>query len=316
MRSAAASAERGHPSFIDPEEFAVRLLLLLALSMLTACHSLPPLPDWQSPEGREHADLGTIADLRSGETLTPGQLVARLAEADRLLIGERHDNPDHHALQLWLLQALAERRASGSLLLEMLTPEQQVRVDAARADMREGRAPDDLPAALAWQDGWDWQLYGPLVRHALAQPYPLLHANLGREEIAAIYRAAPQLQGRASGAAAVRDALLAQIEVSHCGMLPASQLPAMLAVQQQRDRRMAERVQAAPKPAMLLAGAFHVRRDLGVPLHLEDLSAGAAQVLMLAEVGERVSAEQADFVWYTPAQQAQDHCEQLRTRRP
>ncbi len=294
----------------------MRLLLLLVLSLLAACHSLPELPEWQSPEGREHADLGSIVDLRSGATLTPGQLLARLENAERLLVGERHDNPDHHALQLWLLQALAERRAQGSLLLEMLTPEQQARVDTVRADVREGRMADDLPAALAWQDGWDWQLYGPLVRHALAQSYPLLYANLGREDITALYRAARQVNGRASGASAVRDALRAQIRASHCDMLPESQLPAMLAVQQQRDRRMAERLQAAPKPAMLLAGAFHVRRDLGVPLHLEDLSAGAAQVLVLAEVGERVSVEQADFVWYTPAQKEQDHCEQLRMRKP
>jgi uncharacterized iron-regulated protein len=63
---------------------------------------------------------------------------------------------------------------------------------------------------------------------------------------------------------------------------------------------------------MLLAGAFHVRRDLGVPLHIEDLSGKSVAVLMLAEVGETVSAAQADYAWYTPAQPEQDHCEQLR----
>src|SRR5690606_40000804 len=65
------------------------------------------------------------------------------------------------------------------------------------------------------------------------------------------------------------EALQEQIRVSHCQMLPEAHLPAMLAVQQQRDRRMAQQLIAAPKPAMLLAGAFHVRRDLGVPLHLQ-----------------------------------------------
>ena len=63
---------------------------------------------------------------------------------------------------------------------------------------------------------------------------------------------------------------------------------------------------------MLLAGAYHVRRDLGVPLHIEDLSGKSVAVLMLAEVGETVSAAQADYVWYTPGQPEQDHCEQLR----
>jgi len=278
--------------------FIVRILVLLVLGLLTACHSLPPLPEWQSPEGREHPKLGLIVDLRSDAVLTPAQLVAELQAQDRLLVGERHDNPDHHALQLWLLRALAEERPQGSLLLEMLDPQQQALVDAVRREVREGRAPADLPEALGWQGGWDWAQYGALVSHALAQPYPLLHANLGRDEIMSIYRAAPSLQGRKSAAAAVSEALLAQIEVSHCGMLPASQLPAMLAVQQQRDRRMAERTLAAAEPAMLL--------------HIEDLSGKSVAVLMLAEVGETVSAAQADYVWYTPAQPEQDHCEQLR----
>ena len=290
----------------------MRIALFLILGLLAGCQALPPMPEWQSPEGRQHPDLGMIVDLHRNAVIAPAELVARLQDFDGLLVGERHDNPDHHALQLWLMQALAQARPQGSLLLEMLEPEQQARVDAVRRDLADGLVNADLPKALAWQKGWDWDLYGPLVRYALIEPYPLLHANLGREEIMSIYRAAPALQGHVSNADVVRDALLAQIEVSHCGMLPASQLPAMLAVQQQRDRRMAEQMMAAPKPAMLLAGAFHVRRDLGVPLHIEDLKGAPVGVLIFAEVGENVSAAQADYVWYTPAQPEQDHCEQLR----
>ena len=287
----------------------MRILLLCCLALLAACHSLPPLPAWQSPEGRTHADLGVIRDLRTGERLTPAQLVERLAGAERLLIGEQHDNPDHHSLQLWLLQALGQRRTPGSLLLEMLEPGQQARVDAVRGAAMRGDWPADLPQALAWQRGWDWQQYAGLVRHALAQPEPLLAANLARAEIGQIYRSVPVLPEGGATAPAVRTQLLEQIREGHCGLLPESQLPAMLAVQQQRDRRMAERLLAAPTPAILLAGAFHVRRDLGVPLHLADLgAAGGLQVLQLAEVGRPVAATQADFVWYTPAQPVRDYC--------
>ncbi len=287
----------------------MRILLLCCLALLAACHSLPPLPAWQSPEGRGHADLGVIRDLRTGERLTPAQLVERLAGAERLLIGEQHDNPDHHALQLWLLQALGQRRTPGSLLLEMLEPGQQARVDAVRGAVMRGDWPADLPQALAWQRGWDWQQYAGLVRHALAQPEPLLAANLDRAEVGQIYRSLPVLRGEAATAPAVRVQLLEQIREAHCGLLPESQLPAMLAVQQQRDRRMAERLLAAPTPAILLAGAFHVRRDLGVPLHLADLeAAGGLQVLQLAEVGRPVAVNQADFVWYTPTQPVRDYC--------
>ena len=119
---------------------------------------------------------------------------------------------------------------------------------------------------------------------------------------------------RLSNAAAVRQALLAQIRESHCQLLPESQLPAMLAVQQQRDRRMAEALLAAAQPAMLLAGAYHVRRDVGVPLHLADLGGPAARVLILTEAGREVTAEQADYVWYSAAVEEQDYCASLRQR--
>lgn len=294
----------------------MRTLWLSVLLLLAACQSqstLAPVPQWQSPGGREHAELGQIIDLRSGTHLTPEQLVTRLATAPRVLVGEQHDNPDHHALQLWLLHALEARRPQGSLLLEMLAASQQPQVDDVKQQLREGLQIADLPKALEWSNGWPWALYGPIVHHGLAQDYPLRAANLDRAEIMAIYRQQPLLQGKASTAAAVQEPLLAQIRESHCDKLPVSQLPAMLAVQQQRDRRMAEQLLQAPVPAMLLAGAYHVRHDLGVPLHLSDLGApDSAQVLILSEVGKPVTAEQADYVWYTAALPPEDHCAQFR----
>lgn len=293
----------------------MRLLLLLVIASLAACQSAPPLPEWQSPEARQHADLGVIRDLRSGATLTPQQLLERLAEAPRVLVGEQHDNPDHHALQLWLLQALEGRRTQGSLLLEMLNPDQQAKVDGVHARIRSGAGEGGLESTLAWQKNWDWSMYGPIVRHALAQPYPLLAANLDRSEIMRIYGEQPTLSGAASTTAKVQEALREQIRESHCGLLPESQFPAMLAVQQQRDRRMAERLLAAPQPALLFAGAFHVRRDLGVPLHLADLGAGeGSAVLILAEAGKTVEPGSADYAWYTAALPAKDHCAELRAR--
>ena len=283
---------------------------LIVLLLLAGCQSTPPLTPWQSPEGRDHADLGRIIDLRTGETLSAQRLVTALADADQVLVGERHDNPGHHNLQRWLLEALAQRRAQGSLLMEMINPDQQASVAQAQASIRRGAWPGDLPAALQWQQGWSWELYAPVIEYALAQPYPLLSANLDRSEIKAIYRDPPILSGLAA-AVPVQRALFAQIRVSHCDMLPETQLPAMLVVQQQRDRRMAERLQAAPKPALLFAGAFHVRRDLGVPLHMADSARHGVRVLMLAEVGEDIQGEQADFVWFTPAQTRQDMCAQF-----
>ncbi|WP_445571312.1 ChaN family lipoprotein [Pseudomonas sp. E102] len=278
----------------------MRLILMLALAVLTACQTVEP-----PPLG------GRIRDLHTGQSITPQVLVKRLAGAQRVVVGEQHDNRDHHELQRWLLQALAERRAQGSLLLEMLTPQQQPRVDAVR---QLSALPRDLPGALDWSPGWDWSLYGPMVEFALMQSYPVLAANLDSAQIQRIYRQAPVMQGVRSNSDAVKGVLLEQIRESHCGILPESQMPAMLAVQQQRDRRMAERLLEAPAPALLFAGAWHGRKDVGVPLHALDLGAhDGPSVLMLAEEGSNVTPAMADYVWYTPAMPPQDYCAQMRS---
>jgi len=298
-----------------PQTFAIVLLLAWGLA---GCQSsapssslpLPPLPAWQSPEGREHADLGQIRETATGQLLTAEQLVQRLASVPRVLVGEQHDNPDHHALQHWLLQALNQQRPQGSLLLEMLEPVQQVKVDLVR---QQQPLPTDLASAIDWRQGWDWKFYAPIVRQAFADGYPVLAANLDRGEMATIYRNPPPLAGPRSTTPAVREVLMDEVRAGHCGMLPENQLPAMLAVQQQRDRRMAERLLAAPAPTLLLAGGYHVRKDVGAPLHLADLGAEQGSlVLMLAQVGDEVSAQMADYVWYTAALPKKDYCADLR----
>ncbi|AZE51177.1 putative lipoprotein [Pseudomonas chlororaphis] len=286
----------------------MRVLLILSVWLLGACQGVPVMPELPV-----QADSAAILDLRSGKALTPEELVIRLSRAPRVIVGEQHDHPEHHALQLWLLQAMATQRAQGSLLLEMLTPDQQPRVDSLRQHRATQGLPDDLPGALAWSPGWDWALYGPVVRYALLQPYPLLAANLDSSEVRTIYRQAPALSSERSNAASVRNELLQQVRDSHCGLLPESQMPAMLAVQQQRDRRMAERLLAAPMPALLFAGAFHARKDVGVPIHLQDLDASdGTVVLMLAQKGTQVSAQSADYVWYSARLPEKDYCAEMR----
>ncbi|WP_028240355.1 ChaN family lipoprotein [Stutzerimonas azotifigens] len=286
----------------------MRIWLLLPLILLAACSRMPV-----APEPISEPASGRIVELSTGRHLSPTELVERLGRRERVLIGERHDNPAHHRIERWLLQAVDRRAEAPALLLEMLDPGQQPRVDAVRQALRDGRPVDDLPAALGWQPGWDWGLYGELLAQAVARPAPLLSANLTREDIRRIYRSAPRLPAGRSTDEAVQAQLAEHIRAAHCDLLPAEQLPAMLAVQQQRDRRMAERLLAASAPAWLMAGAYHVRRDLGVPLHLADLGgAEQAAVLVLAEEGEAVEAGQADYVWFTPAQPQVDHCAALR----
>ncbi|QUY48216.1 ChaN family lipoprotein [Serratia plymuthica] len=276
----------------------MRFLIFLAALALGAC-SQAPVPEPNNPlDG-----LGKITDLRSGETLSPEQLVARLAAHPRVMVGEKHDNPYHHRIELWLVQNLPQRRPQGSVLMEMISPNQQAKVEKVKQALRGNCAlPDERVAQLIdWQKGWKWSLYGEVVMAAMRAPYPLWSANLDREEIMAFYRQPVFPQGQLSVRPAVQKALEDTIRTSHGGKIEPRQLHAMLAIQQQRDRRMAERLLAASTPALLIAGGYHASKWVGVPLHVRDLQPGAQpRVLMLAEQGAQVDGRMADYLWVTP----------------
>ncbi|CAI1495914.1 ChaN family lipoprotein [Serratia entomophila] len=276
----------------------MRFLILLAALVLAACSHTPAT----SPQN-DVQRLGTITDLRSGATLTPDQLLARLAAQPRVIVGEKHDNPYHHRIELWLVQQLPQQRPQGSVLMEMINPNQQAKVDKVKLWLQGNPAVRDARVAelIDWQPGWKWELYGEVTMAAMRAPYPLLSANLDRSEIMAFYQQPVFPQGVLSVRPVVQKALAETIRNSHGGQIEAERLHAMLVIQQQRDRRMAERLLAAPAPALLIAGGYHAAKSVGVPLHVQDLQPAALPtVLMLAESGTRMDKQAADYLWVTP----------------
>ena len=163
------------------------LLALLCVSSFTT-HA-QDLPEWISPEGQDDPHVGKVLDTANGIWLTPNLLVESLVSAPHVMVGEKHDNPDHHRLQLWLLESLQAHRPQGSLVMEMLGPSQQAAVDRLQGETTFD--PDALPDALEWNPGWDWALYGPLVQWGLTNPQRLLAANLAEDEMRTVY-ASPQ----------------------------------------------------------------------------------------------------------------------------
>jgi uncharacterized iron-regulated protein len=277
----------------------MRFLILLAALALGACSQAPV----SSPKNSLD-NLGKITDLRSGESLSPEQLLTRLAAQPRVIVGEKHDNPYHHQIELWLVENLPQQRPQGSVLMEMINPNQQAKVSQVKQWLQSNpRVRDERVAELIdWQPGWKWPLYGDLTMAAMRAPYPLWSANLDRDEIMAFYQQPVFPQGQLSVRPAVQKALEETIRTSHGGKIEPQQLHAMLAIQQQRDRRMAERLLAAPTPTLLIAGGYHASKSVGVPLHVQDLQPTAVPtVLMLAEPGVQVDKQVADYLWVTPA---------------
>jgi uncharacterized iron-regulated protein len=70
--------------------------LIGAVALLVAGCSKGGKIDWESPAERAHPLVGRIWDVKAGAFIGEDVLVARLVASRFVLLGERHDNPDHH----------------------------------------------------------------------------------------------------------------------------------------------------------------------------------------------------------------------------
>ena len=231
--------------------------------------------------------------------------LATLLPVDLLLVGEQHDAPDHQRLEHALIDSLAARGALAAVALEM--------ADAGASTAHLSRHADeaDARAALRWNDAaWPWRAYGPVVMAAVRAGVPVLGANLPRERMREVMADTP-LDARLPPAAlqlqqqAIRD--------GHCALLPETQIAPMTRIQIARDIRMAHALERARLPGrtvVLIAGAGHVLRDRGVPVHLTP--GVTAKVLLLQAGGAGSDSAQADLVVPTPELPPTDYCAGLR----
>lgn len=285
---------------------------------------------WQTDLYRDHPLTGQIWDSHAARFVSETELWNAVNDARYLLLGEKHDNPDHHSLQLYMLEVLLHEDGVAGVVFEMLDRG----ADSALAAMNQQdfESSEEIRDYLQWDvEGWDWNFYGPLVEAAYSRRIPIFSGNISGADVGQIYGADAEDYQHLTAVfdAVTLEQLNRDIDESHCGMLPASQFPAMLRVQQQRDFTMAAAMlgAAADEAVLLIAGNYHVRQDLGVPNYLlqGDQSLSREDILSLAflEVQEDVvDAEEYlqrfgeipayDYIWFTPALTSEDYCASLR----
>lgn len=229
-----------------------------------------------------------IAFACAGLVACAGLPRAQTAAAGALLLGEQHDAPAHPGLQQARIEALAREGRLAAVVLEMAEQGRSTRglgIDASESAVR---------AALAWNDAaWPWARYGPVVMAAVRAGVPVAGGNL---PLTALRErgADASLDTRLSPAALATQQ--AAVRDGHCGLLPEARLPAMTRIQVARDVALADTVAAHAAPGrtvVLVAGAGHVRSDIGVPLHLPSALAVQTETL-------------------PPHDSGRDHCAELR----
>ncbi|BCA80565.1 ChaN family lipoprotein [Desulfuromonas sp. AOP6] len=254
-------------------------LTIGATLIMTACSPPKLSGDPQTPYHPARPPVvGDILHLPTGTFVSEEQMLTAATDARLVYVGETHDNPASHRLQLTVLQAMAERHPGRVAVgMEMFTPAQQDILDRwTTGELNE----KEFLKKSRWYATWnmDFAYYRELLVFARDNRIPVVGLNADKDLVRAVgQKAFEQLDE-------TERQRLPQIDMSdpyHRAMVEAiygghsqgnSMLDGFLRVQNLWDEAMAESIvrfldnrEDDSWRMMIVAGGNHVRYGYGIP---------------------------------------------------
>lgn len=251
----------------------------------------------------------------AGEWTVPGagrvaaqEILSRAARESVVLLGETHDNADHHRWQLQTVAALAAMRGKVVLGFEMFPRRVQPALDRwVAGELGE----EEFLAAADWRRVWGFEagLYLPLFHFARLNRIPMIALNVEREFTRAVSARGldavpPEKREGVTDAAPASEAYVGRLfsvylEHPEKGKNPARSDPEFLRFVQGQlvwDRAFAQAIAetAAREPEALVIGIMgtgHIAYGHGVPHQLQSLGITGVASLIPRDAG----AECRDF---------------------
>ena len=167
------------------QKLILALSALIILMSLSACagtkKSAPIMATIPGVPG--HFGIGQILDLKTGTVITFDQLIDQISSKDLIFIGEVHDNPEHHLIQVQILQVLMECCGPISVAMEFFEKPQQSTLDRYhQGELDE----DEFLEEVDW--GSDYHFYRPLIRLAKQHGAAVLAINAPRKVVRKVAR--------------------------------------------------------------------------------------------------------------------------------
>ena len=280
-------------------------------ALLTACvHT----GDWASL----HNPLnGKVWDVAARRFVDPAIVLEKAAAARLVLLGEIHDNDEHHRIQARIFNDLLNRGHRPALVMEQYDVDQQGKIDTLLRSGVQDHTLRELSQLM--RKSWDWPVYEPIARQAVQQALPLAAANLSREALRQVSRNGYSALGADEETRLALETvwtperqkrLLHEVHAGHCGKMPDQMIQAVAKAQRARDAVMADTMlRFKERGAVAIVGRGHARKDVGVPLYLAARAPETA-VLALGLIETDVPTDPAiyaygplgqqyDYVWFT-----------------
>lgn len=255
-------------------------LLTLILPLVAGCASTAMVsgnPEAPYPPPRPPA-VGDILHLPTGIYVDESQMLAVVSDARLVYVGETHDNPASHRLELAVLRAMAERWPGRVALgMEMFTPAQQQALDRWTAGELTEK---EFLKESRWYDKWrmDFDYYRELLLFARERKIPVVGLNAEKSLVRAVTRKELAELGEEEKAKLpemdltdpYQRALVQSIFRGHDE--GRNQLDGFLRAQTLWDETMAESIvrylnDTGPQEwrMVVVAGGNHIRHGFGIP---------------------------------------------------
>ena len=254
------------------------LLFGLLLATLTACTMThQPIGNPEYPYPVENPAVGDIVHLPTGVKVSAEQMNAAVSDARIIYVGETHDNPASHKLQLQILKAVAARYPGRvSLGMEMFNPAQQEILDQwVAGELSEKEFLQDSDWYGNWQMDFDY--YADILHFAREAGIPVIGINVSQElrqkvgmhDLAELDEETRSQLPDMDFGDRYQKALVESIYSGH-GAGP-KKLEPFLRVQTLWDESMAENIvrhladKGQEHRMVVIAGGYHITSGFGIP---------------------------------------------------
>ena len=169
--------------------FSLYLLLIVAFFTINSCSTARPLgPPLAFIEGVSGPfRIGRIVCLEAGKTISFDQFIDQVGNKSLIFIGEVHNNPEHHLIQVQILQALMNRYAPLTVAMEFFQHTQQPVLDRY---IEGSTAEAVFLKEVGWNKNWayDYYLYRPLMLMTKERGVKVLAINAPNDIIKKVAR--------------------------------------------------------------------------------------------------------------------------------
>jgi len=254
-------------------------ILALFLFILPGCTTMTGLgnPELPYPPQRP-PQVGDILHLPTGYYVPQDALLAAATDTRIVYVGETHDNPASHRLELTLLKALQEKSPGHvTLAMEMFTPAQQATLDRWSAGELTEK---EFIKQSEWGKVWrmNFAYYRELLQFARDNRIPVIGLNADRELVKVLGHRQPEelppdqqeQLPQLDLSDPYQSALVTEIYGGHIS--GQSKLDGFRRIQTLWDETMAENIvrylqspQGDDRQLLVVAGGNHIRNGFGIP---------------------------------------------------